>query len=141
MIKVFVSGCFDILHGGHIELFRQARAMGDHLTVSFASAEVLRFCKGREAALPDAHKRVLLESIRYIDQVVMGTELHSEDFRGVFLELKPDIMVVTEDDRFESNKRALCAMVGAQYVKIPRITAPGTEPWSTTETRRRVSGA
>jgi len=38
MIKVFVSGCYDIIHAGHVQFFREARALGDHLTVSFASS-------------------------------------------------------------------------------------------------------
>lgn len=38
--RVFVSGCYDILHAGHVQFFREARALGDHLTVCFASNEV-----------------------------------------------------------------------------------------------------
>ncbi|MFZ9683667.1 MAG: adenylyltransferase/cytidyltransferase family protein, partial [Cephaloticoccus sp.] len=41
MRKIFVSGCYDIIHAGHIQFFREARALGDFLTVCFASAEVL----------------------------------------------------------------------------------------------------
>ena len=40
-MRVFISGCYDIVHAGHIQFFREARALGTHLTVSFASAEVL----------------------------------------------------------------------------------------------------
>ena len=36
MRKVFVSGCYDVLHAGHVEFFRAAKALGDHLTVCFA---------------------------------------------------------------------------------------------------------
>ena len=39
MKKVFVSGCYDILHAGHLQFFEEARALGDYLIVSFASAE------------------------------------------------------------------------------------------------------
>ncbi|MFA6320075.1 MAG: adenylyltransferase/cytidyltransferase family protein [archaeon] len=35
MIKVFVSGCFDIIHGGHVEFFKSAKNLGDYLIVSF----------------------------------------------------------------------------------------------------------
>jgi len=45
--KVFVSGCYDIIHGGHVQFFEEARALGDHLTVSFASSEVLWIHKRR----------------------------------------------------------------------------------------------
>ncbi len=41
MKKVFISGCYDILHGGHIQFFKEARALGNHLTVCFASDKVL----------------------------------------------------------------------------------------------------
>jgi len=72
MKKVFVSGCYDILHGGHIEFFKQARALGDYLIVSFAGDEVLLKYKGRNPAIPEAHKKVLLESLRMVDEVVIG---------------------------------------------------------------------
>ncbi len=41
MRHVFVSGCYDIIHAGHVQFFREAKAQGDFLTVSFASEEVL----------------------------------------------------------------------------------------------------
>ena len=43
--KVFVSGCYDILHTGHVQFFQDAKALGDHLTVCFASDEVLMLAK------------------------------------------------------------------------------------------------
>jgi cytidyltransferase-like protein len=72
--KVFVSGCYDILHAGHVQFFREARALGDHLTVCFASAEVLWLHKQRRASIPDEHKQVLLESLEMVDHVVMGED-------------------------------------------------------------------
>ena len=60
MKKIFVSGCYDILHAGHIQFFEEARALGDHLTVSFASEDVLWFHKRRKPAIPDAHKKALI---------------------------------------------------------------------------------
>ena len=41
MKKVFVSGCYDIIHAGHLAFFKEAKALGDHLTVCFASDEIL----------------------------------------------------------------------------------------------------
>ena len=63
MTRVFVSGCYDIVHAGHIQFFREARALGDHLTVCFASAEVLWLHKRRRSSLPDDHKRALLAAL------------------------------------------------------------------------------
>lgn len=60
-VKVFVSGCYDILHGGHLEFWSQARALGTYLIVSFASDEVLAAHKSnRRSSIPTEHKRQLI---------------------------------------------------------------------------------
>lgn len=138
MIRVFVSGCYDILHAGHVQFFTEARALGDHLTVSFASAEVLWFHKQRRSSLPDEHKRALIAALRMVDEVVIGTGLEEGiDFREHFLRLKPDLLAVTEDDRYGPLKRALCAEVGARYVVMPK-TPPRFPPVSTTQIVRFI---
>lgn len=131
MKRVFVSGCYDIIHAGHVQFFEEARALGDHLTVCFASAEVLWFHKKRRSSLPDDHKRALLAGLRMVDDVVVGTGLDEGiDFRDHFLRLRPHILAVTEDDKYSALKRALCAEVGAEYVLLPK-TPPKFEPVST----------
>lgn len=133
MIRVFVSGCYDIIHAGHVEFFEEARALGDHLTVCFASAEVLWLHKQRRSSLPDDHKRALLAALRPVDDVVVGTgQEEGIDFREHFLRLRPDILAVTEDDKYGQLKRDLCAQVGARYVVLPK-TPPKFQPVSTTE--------
>lgn len=133
MIRVFVSGCYDILHAGHVQFFREARALGDHLTVCFASAEVLWIHKRRRSSLPDEHKRALIAALEMVDEVVIGCG-HDEgiDFKEHFLRLKPQILAVTDDDKYGPLKRALCAEVGARYVVMPK-TPPQFEPISTTQ--------
>ena len=133
MKRIFVSGCYDIIHAGHVQFFEEARALGDHLTVSFASAEVLWLHKQRRSSLPDEHKRALLAALRMVDEVVIGTGLEEGiDFRENFLRLKPEVLAVTEDDKYAGLKRELCAQVGAQYVVLPK-TPPLFEPVSTTD--------
>lgn len=137
MKKVFVSGCYDILHGGHIEFFKQAKSIGDHLTVSFASEKVLLNHKGRRSSIPDAHKKVLLESIRYVDLVVVGDGTEEGlDFKEWFLNNPPDILVVTEDDRYGDKKRQLCSLVGCEYRVLPKTL--NINPISTTEIIERI---
>lgn len=138
MKTVFVSGCYDILHAGHIEFFTQARSLGDHLTVCFASSEVLWLHKRRKPSLPDEHKKALIESLRMVDQVVIG-ENHQLglDFADHFRRLRPDILAVTEDDQYADIKRALCVEVGAEYRCLPK-TPPKFEPISTTRIVRYI---
>ena len=120
--KVFVSGCFDILHGGHIEFFNQARSLGDYLIVSFAGDKSLELHKHKKTSIPENHKRKILESLRMVDEVVMGDYLDElgMDFKGHFLRIKPDILAVTEDDKYGDQKRALCEQIGAQYIVLPK---------------------
>src|SRR4051812_31615497 len=138
MKRVFVSGCYDIIHAGHLQFFREARALGDHLTVSFASAEVLWIHKERRSSLPDDHKGALLAALKMVDEVVVG-DCREEglDFREHFLRLRPAILAVTDDDKYGSLKRALCAEVGAEYVVLPK-TPPRFSPISTTQIVRFI---
>lgn len=138
MKKVFVSGCYDILHAGHLQFFEEARALGDYLVVSFASAEVLWHHKRRKPSIPDDHKRALLQGLRTIDEVII-TEGHKEglDFEEDFLRICPDFLIVTEDDKYGALKRELCAQVGAQYTVLPK-TPPRFDPVSTSSIVRWV---
>lgn len=138
MKKVFVSGCYDILHAGHLQFFEEARALGDYLIVSFASAEVLWHHKRRKPSIPDDHKRVLLQGLRMIDEVIVTTG-HKEglDFEDDFLRIKPDFLIVTEDDKYGDVKRELCTRVGAEYTILPK-TPPRFEPVSTSSIVRWV---
>ena len=138
MKKVFISGCYDILHGGHIQFFKEARALGDHLTVCFASDRVLWEHKKRRTSIPQDHKLALMTSLDIVDQVVIGDcgEL-GLDFKTHFLKIRPDILAVTEDDQYGDAKRALCEQVGAEYIVLPK-TPPKFTPVSTTSIVRNI---
>jgi cytidyltransferase-like protein len=138
MKKVFISGCYDILHGGHIQFFKEARALGDHLTVCFASDKVLWEHKQRRTSIPQDHKLALMTALDIVDQVVIGdcNDL-GLDFKDHFLKVRPDILAVTEDDQYADVKRALCAEIGAEYVALPK-TPPQFTPVSTTSIVRNI---
>lgn len=136
---VFVSGCYDILHAGHLQFFEEARALGHRLVVSFASNEVLWHYKKRRSSIPDDHKRRLLAGLKVVDEVVLGTDLRHPglDFEAHFRRLQPDILVVTEDDQYAEPKRRLCEEVGARYLVLPK-TPPQFEPVSTSSIVRWI---
>ncbi len=138
MKKVFISGCYDILHGGHIQFFEEAKALGDYLIVSFASEEVLWEHKHRKPSIPDSHKRALLEGLRVVDEVVVGRGFKEGlDFEDEFLKARPAFLAVTEDDKYGQLKRDLCGAVDAQYVVLPK-TPPRFPPVSTSSIVRWV---
>ena len=122
MTKVFISGCYDIIHGGHVEFFTQAKALGDYLIVCFADDSVLLKYKGRKSSLPLDHKKRLLESLSMVDEVVVGDNLQEDglDFISHFLRIKPDILAVTDDDKFGEEKKKLCKQTNTKYVVLPK---------------------
>lgn len=137
-ITVFVSGCYDILHAGHIEFFKQARALGDILIVCIPTDEVIYIHKKRRSALPFEHRKRVIEAIKYVDSVVIGADTEPGlNFKTEFLKIKPDILAVTEDDMFEEKKRNLCALTGTKYVKLPKTL--DIEPISSTQIRSKIT--
>jgi len=63
-----------------------------------------------------------MESFKFVDEVVIGdnTEEIGFDFIDHFRRIKPDLLVVCDDDKFEKRKREICKEVGAEYIKLPK---------------------
>jgi D-sedoheptulose 7-phosphate isomerase len=90
-MKVFTNGCFDILHPGHIELLKQARALGDKLIVGLNSDESVRRMKGSDRPfVPQEQRAEVLRGLRYVDEVVIFDELTPEN---LIRKIKPDVLV------------------------------------------------
>ena len=131
MKKVFISGCYDIIHGGHVQFFNEAKALGDYLIVCIASDDVLWMEKKRKSSLPNEHKISVIQSLEMVNEVVVGEIMEMGlDFKDHFLRIKPDILVVTKDDKYEKIKRELCAQTGTEYHVLPK-TPPTFNPVST----------
>ena len=95
-MKIWVNGCFDILHRGHFELFNFAKSLGNILIVGIDSDEKIANDKGPNRPYNNLEDRVYaLESLKAIDKVIVF------DNRGHLEWLvkitKPDIMVVGSD--------------------------------------------
>ena len=70
MVKVWVNGCFDVLHRGHFELFKYAKSLGDFLVVGIDSDQKVKQDKGSSRPYNKMDDRLFaLNSIRYIDKV------------------------------------------------------------------------
>ena len=68
---IWVNGSFDVLHAGHIELFKYARSVGDSLVVGADTDERIRELKGSSRPINKQHHRItMLNAIKYIDEVV-----------------------------------------------------------------------
>ena len=95
---VWTNGTFDILHPGHIELFKVARALGDKVIVATDTDEKIKKDKGFDRPMNDLCYRVaMLEAIKYIDVVhTFGSRQELEDLIQLY---EPDILLLGDDWR------------------------------------------
>ena len=69
MKKIITYGTFDILHYGHINLLKRAKELGDYLVVGLSS-DTFNSIKGKKTYYDYLTRKMMLESVRYVDEVV-----------------------------------------------------------------------
>jgi glycerol-3-phosphate cytidylyltransferase len=129
MKKVITYGTYDLLHKGHVELLRRARNLGDYLVVGL-STDAFNACKHKQAYYSYEDRKLILEAIRYVDEVIPETcwEQKSEDVKRHSI----DIFVMGEDWQGEFDSLRACCEV----VYLPR-----TPEISTTKIRTELKDA
>ena len=91
MKTVFTSGCFDVLHRGHVELFKFCRRIGDQVIVGLNSDESIRRLKGDDRPINSIKDRkMILEELRCIDKVIVFDE---DTPYELIQSINPDIIV------------------------------------------------
>ena len=94
--KVWVNGTFDILHRGHIELFKFARNQGDYLSVGIDTDRRIKEKKGKNRPVnTQLDRKYFLEAIKYIDEVVIFDS--ATELINLVAHHQPDFMVVGEE--------------------------------------------
>lgn len=69
MKKIITYGTFDLLHWGHVELLKRAKALGDYLIVGLSTDE-FNALKHKDAYHSFEHRKEILEAIKYVDEVI-----------------------------------------------------------------------
>ena len=132
--KVFVTGCYDWFHTGHIRFFEEVSAYGDLYVIVGHDANI-RLLKGEgHPLLPEAERRYLTGSIRYVTQALISTGHGWLDAEPEIERLQPDIYAVNEDGD-KGGKREFCAAHGLEYLVLKRVPAPGLPRRSSTDLR------
>ena len=134
--KVFVSGCYDMLHSGHVAFFKEAAQYGD-LYVGIGSDATVWNLKARKTICSESERLYMVKAIRYVKDAFINTGLGMMDFVETVERVKPDIFVVNEDGSSET-KRQFCAERGIEYVVLQREPDAGLEARSTTSIRTKV---
>ena len=134
MKKVFVSGCYDLLHSGHVEFFRQAAEYGD-LYVGIGSDRTIEGYKHHKTIYSEQERLFMVKSIRYVKDAYINQGSGILDFLPTLDIVKPDILVVNSDGGSD-DKRRVCEERGMEYVVLDRIPHNGLTPRSSTELKK-----
>lgn len=135
--KVFVSGCYDLLHSGHVEFFKQASQFGD-LYVGIGSDETYLEYKHRKPMFPQEERLFMVKSIRYVKDAYINEGSGVIDFLSTLDLVQPDVFVVNAEGGSDE-KRSLCAARGIEYVELQRTPAEGLPARSSTSLKQALS--
>ena len=131
--KVFVSGCFDLLHSGHIAFLREAAAYGD-LYVALGSDKTVYSLKGRLPVNSEQERLYMMKAVTFVKGAFVSSGSGMLDFLPELDELKPDLFIVNEEGN-TPDKQKLCEERGIEYKVLHRVPHPGLEARSTTALR------
>lgn len=135
--KVFVSGCYDMLHSGHVAFFKEAASHGD-LYVGIGSDATIRELKDRKTINTERERLYMVKAIRYVKDAFINSGSGMLDFAEDVKRLKPDIFFVNSDGYTPSKKR-FCEENGIELVVSTRIPEAGLPKRSTTALRQECN--
>ena len=95
---VLASGTFDLLHFGHVKYLEEAKKAGGknaELIVIVARDSTVEKRKGKKTVMPEDQRRSLVESLKVVDEAILGSEDFSID--KVIERINPDVVAVGHD--------------------------------------------
>ena len=135
--RVFVSGCYDLLHSGHVEFFQQASQFGD-LYVGIGSDATYLEYKHRKPMFPEEERLFMVKNVKCVTDAFINEGSGVIDFLPTLDIVKPDILVVNAEGGSEE-KRKLCEERGMEYVVLERTPHEGLQARSSSSLKATLS--
>ena len=111
---VLASGAFDLVHYGHIRFLEEAKKTGgedSYLVVVVARDKTVERLKGRKPIIPEDQRRAVVESLKPVDEAILGFEDLS--FEDTIRRIMPNIIAVGYDQKnIEEEARKIIAKMG-----------------------------
>ena len=133
MPTVFVSGCYDMLHSGHVAFFEEAATYGD-LYVGIGSDKTIFELKNRRTINPEQERLYMVKALRCVKDAWINSGSGLMDFAKEVEALRPDIFFVNTDG-FTPAKQEFCDRLGIRLVVSRRIPHGSLPARSTTALR------
>ena len=137
--KVFVSGCYDLLHSGHVEFFQQASQYGD-LYVGIGSDATYLEYKHRKPMFPQEERLFMVKNIKAVKDAFINEGSGVIDFLPTLDKVKPDVFVVNAEGGSDE-KRRICKERGIEYVELQRTPHAGLKARSSSDLKKALSAA
>lgn len=135
--KVFVSGCYDLLHSGHVEFFKQASQYGDLYVGIGSDATILEY-KHHKPMFPEEERLFMVKAVRYVKEAYINKGSGVIDFLDTLDMVRPDIFVVNAEGGSDE-KRQLCESRGIEYLVLQRTPAQGLQARSSSGLKQSLS--
>ena len=135
--KIFVTGCFDLLHSGHVAFFKEAAKYGD-VYVGLGSDETVYGLKGRYPINNQDERKYMIDALSSVKKCLINSGDGIMDFLKEIETVKPDIFIVNEDGN-TPDKENLSKKLGIEYIVLKRLPYGQLPTRSTTSLRQECT--
>lgn len=111
--RLYTSGCYDLFHYGHLNIFKKSKELCDYLIVGVSTDELIEKEKGKRPVIPYEERARIVESIRYVDEVVPQC---NKDKQAIVTKYNIDAISVGDDWKGKYPPVS-CKMVYFPYTK------------------------
>lgn len=119
---VAISGCFDIIHIGHIRFIDAASKQGDELVILLESDEFIKTYKHRDPFHTQNERAEVLSHIKEVDKVVLLPFMTKEmEYTELWKKIQPCIIAVTEGDEYIELKRSQASEISAKVIEVTEL--------------------
>lgn len=117
---ILAGGCFDILHGGHIEFLEKAKEKGDFLFILLESDETIRKIKGTDRPINTQTQRAkVLSALNIVDYIInIPCFKTDQEYTELVIQLKPDIIATTKGDPYRQQKEKQAVLINAKVIEV-----------------------
>jgi len=130
--KILTVGVYDLLHKGHVELFRRAKGLGDYLIVAAQDGDyILKYKPNAKVLNSTEDRKYMIKSIRYVDEVITYTDVDK-----IVQDVDFDVFVTGPDQCHSGFQRAIkwSEEHGKEHVVLAR-----TDGISSSELKARIA--
>ena len=133
---VMISGCYDLLHAGHVAFFKTAAQYGKvHAYVG--QDQNIKLLKGKAPYFSQEERKYMVGAVRYVEKANVASGSGMLDFEQDMKDLKPDMFVVNYDG-FTEGKKRICEENGVELVVLERIPEEGLPARSSSDSKKEL---